>query len=259
MAAGDFAIMEFTGDDSPTQVRTVLVSAQSAHDRALHRALQSWFPSGSMTLITAREIAAIIATAEPDRKHPIRQWESTAIVEEAALGSTSDLELLQRMQKRRRATVTAEALQKARLAAETAGREGEALLNAFLASKKYPGAKTHEWVASKDPCSPFDFLISDARGRQRHVDAKSTQGAFENRIYLSAAEIRHAISSGIPYDIARLYKVGASGARLRIARDVASKLAPVLTSIESFLPGVSCDSLSFEPSFFEFEKKELSV
>jgi hypothetical protein len=145
----------------------------------------------------------------------------------------------------------------ARASAEKAGIAGERLLDLLMSSGKYPGVKKHVWSAQADPLSPFDFLVTDARGRQRHVDAKSTPGAFDNRIYLSAAEIRHALNSRVPYDIARLYLVNESTALVRIARDIATVLEPVGEILDGMPDDVSCDALSFAPAFFKFEARVL--
>jgi hypothetical protein len=93
----------------------------------------------------------------------------------------------------------------------------------------------------------------------RHIDAKSTRSEFDAKIFLSVGEIEHATTSVEPYDLYRLYKVSESGGRLRIARDVKSKLIPVVDALKRLPPGVRADSFSFKPSFFEFEPTEIKI
>jgi hypothetical protein len=259
VAVDDFVVMQFEGDDVPNVVRAVLISARKTQDKTLHAELDRWFPRGSMRVITAREIAAIAASAAPVSAHPFRQWDGAVLIEEAALGSTADIEALEKATKRARRPIEPAVLAKAKASAEKAGVEGERLLDLLMSSGRFPGAKSHTWTARTDPLSPYDFVITDAKGKLRHVDAKSTAGAFENRIYLSGAEIRHALTSGIPYDIARLFLVTGSTAKVRVARDIAVALEPLRAVFNALPAGVSCDALSFAPSFFVFETRVHSI
>lgn len=255
----DFVVMQFEGDEIPSVVRAVLISAKKAKDKTLHAELDRWFPKGSMRVITTRDIASIAAAAAPGSSHPFRQWEDAALVEEAALGSTVEIEALESSRRRARRPIDPAVLAKARASAEKAGIDGERLLDLLMSTGGFPRAKTHTWAAKTDPLSPYDFLTIDAKGRLRHVDAKSTAGAFENRIYLSGAEIRHALTSGVPYDIARLFLVSGSTAKVRIARDIAGSLEPFRAVFDALPQGVSCDALSFAPDFFDFEAKVYDI
>ena len=69
----------------------------------------------------------------------------------------------------------------------------------------------------------------------------------------------YAVDDDAPYDIFRLYQVTEESARLRIARDIGSRLRPVLDALKNVPHGASVDSLSFEPSFFDFEDEEYLI
>ena len=132
-------------------------------------------------------------------------------------------------------------------------------MDQFFRSRALPDVSSHEWIAQANAISPFDFRLTDKDGDERHVDAKSTSGRFANPVYMSIAEIRHAVHGGAPYDIFRLYNVKETSASLKIARNVGLQLASVLNTLKDIPEGVSVDSLSFEPSFFDFDSKDFSI
>lgn len=147
--------------------------------------------------------------------------------------------------RRARRGLTAVELQKAKANAEEVGRLGEELLDHHYAVATDPEISRHAWTSSTNAIAPYDFLLELRDGSHRHVDAKSTGGPFRNGIHLSIGEIRHATSSGVPYNLCRLFEVTGAGARFRIATDVATKFLPIIDAsgcCPRALPSTACRS-----------------
>jgi hypothetical protein len=73
------------------------------------------------------------------------------------------------------------------------------------------------------------------------------------------AEIQHAVSSGVPYQICRLYNVKDAGATFRVAPNIAPRLASIIEVLRAMPIGVKVDSLRFDPSFFDFGTHETTI
>jgi hypothetical protein len=257
VAPGDIAVMEFSGAGMPDAVTVVLLSATVPGDAATHAAFAHAFPGESMSVLTEEDVEKAIQAASTPADHPIRDWLDKDLLEELGLG---DGEATQRLLvKRKSRGVSAAELKKARAGAEAVGRLGEELLNYHFEALAGLEIRSSEWVADINAISPFDFLINCLDGTCRQVDAKSTAGSFGNPIHLSLSELQHAVVSGVPYDLYRLFNVHESGADLRVARDVAARLKPVLDSLKSLPKGVKVDSLSFNPDYFGFGPKEIAI
>lgn len=254
MAPGDFAIMEFTGTAVPTAARVVLIAAADPNDFAIHAALTALLPdeADSMEVLSAEKIESIIDLTKPSPDHPIRIWLDTAMLEELGNGDAVAVERLNLRRPGRGMSLID--LKASKISAERTGRLGEELLNQFFLSPSLPGLLRADWIADVNAISPFDFLLDFGSSNTRHADAKSTSGQFSNPVYLSIAEIRHAVNSGVPYDIFRLYEVKEETATLRIAFDVGPQLVCVLDSLKALPELVRVDALSFDPAFFNFEK-----
>ncbi len=259
MAEDDFVLLEFGGSTLPDTVSAVLIAAGEKEDAALHAGFLKLLPSltDSMCVLTEEKLQEIIDEASPAPSHPVRDWLEPELLEGVAIG---DAEAVAEVIKRRSGRgMSAADLKAAKASAERTGEIGEELLDGFLGSGADPRTQDHKWVAQENAISPYDFLVHEHGGSIRHVDAKSTSGDFDAPLYLSTAEIRHALGSGVPYDIYRLYSVRESGAKLRIARDVQARLTAVMAALESFPEGVRVDSLAFKPSFFDFGAEEFPV
>jgi hypothetical protein len=257
LAPEDIAIMEFTGTSAPSVIKVVLLAAGNPRDAATHAAFAAAFPGQSMSVLTEEVIEKVIGVAETPADHPIRDWLDKDLLEEIGHGDPDAAERL--LKKRKGRGLTAAELKKAKATAEKIGRLGEELLDYYFETAAPANVAVYEWVADVNAISPFDFKLTLDDGTARHVDAKSTGGAFNSPLYLSMSEIRHALGSGIPYDLCRLYNVTDSGATMRIAKDIASKLEPVLASLKGVPKGVNVDSLSFNPAYFDFDSKEIAI
>ncbi len=250
----DFALFEFGGNPLPDVVSAVLIAARHIEDAALHQHLQLMLPrkTDSMCVVTEDVLNAFIEAALPAEGHPIRDWLSADLLEGVAVGDSAAVEVINKRRAGR--GMTAEALKNAKAAAEKTGELGEELLDIFLAEGGLSHLESHNWTSQENAISPFDFLVRMTDGQIRHLDAKSTAAKFETPLYLSTAEIRHALSSDVPYDIFRLYEVNDDGANIRIARDIKKNLVELQIALQALPKGVRVDSLAFEPKFFNFEE-----
>jgi hypothetical protein len=258
LAPGDIAIMEFSGVGAPTAMKAVLLSASHPDDAAVHAAFDTAFPGRMMSVISEDQIEEVIRAGAPSPDHPIRDWLDKDVLEEVGRGSGAAIELLAR--RRRGRGLSRSELQRAKVNAEAIGRLGEVLLDYHLgtASPSHDHA-FHVWTADTNAISPYDFELTKPDGSVVHADAKSTAGTFNNPIHLSLAEIQHALTSDVPYRICRLYSVTEMQAKLRVANDVAARLAPLAATISTLPAGVKFDSLSFDPDFFGFEQTEYTI
>ncbi|MEY4977938.1 MAG: hypothetical protein RLZZ352_208 [Pseudomonadota bacterium] len=252
---GDFALFEFFGDPLPVAVKVVLAAAAEVPDQGLHRELENLLPgrNASMCEVSELQLEAILAAAAPPADHPIREWLVEIEMEQIGDGNGQVLERINRQRPKRGLSQTE--LKASKEAAERIGLQGEVLLDHFLIHQAGELADTlasHVWVAQENAISPFDFQLKLTDGSERHVDAKSTSGGFSGTIFLSIGEARHALDSGVPYDLYRLFYVTETSAQMRIARDIAAKLRPVVSLLDGLPPGVSVDKLSFAPDFFAF-------
>lgn len=255
LAPGDFAIMEFVGAALPRAVSVVLIAAGHREDSSVHSALQPFlpFPDDSMKTLSEDDLRSVVNIADPSVDHPIRDWLDTDLLEEVGQGDATAAETLNKRRPGR--GLSPSDFKASKDSAERTGRLGEELLDQFLRSPGLPDVLSYEWVAQTNAISPFDFRLGAEGDGERHADAKSTSGKFENPIYLSIAEVRHAVEDGVPYDIFRLYDVKETSAFLKIAKDVGPRLALVLTSLKGMPAGVRVDSLSFDPLFFDFDSE----
>lgn len=253
LAPGDFAIMEFFGAAMPTAVKVVLIAKGHVEDAFVHAQCLSMLPnfSDSMKVLSDEQIAEILKNSDPSPLHPIHEWLDTGLLENLGNGDPEAAEILNKRRPGR--GISPSDFKAAKDASEKIGQLGEELLDQFFQTEGWPGLAAHQWTAQVNAISPYDFLLTFDSAIERHADAKSTSGGFSNRIHLSIAEIKHAVASDIPYDIFRLYNVKDTSAMLRVARDIKPKLLPVLDSLTAIPTGANVDSLSFDPSFFEFD------
>lgn len=253
---GDYAILEFEGDDAPSGVKIVLVAKDVPADARIHAELYDRFPVGSMWAISVDTIQEVVAAASPAAGHPLNDWVDGDTIEDAVLGGAEGAAAIS---KRRGARgMSPEDFIRALRRAEVTGLVGEELLNAWLDERQsIAEIDSFEWVSSSNAISPYDFLVSPKAGQIRLIDAKSSSGAFGNPIHLSFRELQTAVEGKDPYDIYRLYEVSEAGGKMRIAADVRQSLEPVLAALRILPHGVSVDSISIRPENLVFSGEVL--
>jgi len=246
---GDLAIMEFIGAASPSSIRMVLLAQGSRDDALFYQSLSDKCADRSMVVLDAEELesAIRIAKSEAVDEHPILDLLDTPDLHEAVLG---DPDAIHRLQKRRKSRgVSHEELKRNRKMAQQVGELGEYVLNDYLANQ----GLAYAWDASVNAVSPFDFSLLDGDVVTRVLDAKSTAGPFENRIFVSLPELLEAVEGSVPYDLYRLYEVRDSHAKLRICRNIRGAASEILESLGSVPAGVRVPGVMIDPSWLPFD------
>lgn len=243
----DLAVLAFTGRGKPRHVQLVLLASQASEDTALVDYFRRAFPKRppkTMHPIEADDILEALKLTGVPNDHPLRflvlSPEDADLVEDAALGGSAGIIARRRGQRPR---VSAKEITSRRTAAESVGREGEALLNGYFDRI----GVDFEWTAEPehgDGFAPFDFDIRGGPLAGR-VDAKTTQGPFERAFHLSLGEIVEAAESQLAFRIARIYLLGGDGARMRISDDI-SRLAQRLLSAHdaAMFGGIKADAFT---------------
>jgi hypothetical protein len=251
LVPGDFALLGFAGDVTPTTANVVLVAGVLPDDAGLHAELARRFAEGSMWVLDDELVQEILSAASPPAGHPLYDWADTSLLEDAVLGGVAGAEAINGRRGNR--GVSPEDFMRSRRNAEATGVAGEELLNAWLDKELLQGQiKAFEWTASINAVAPYDFKVIDAADQIRVIDAKSTVGGFGNPVHLSLMELRAAVQGSAPYDICRLYAVTEDGGKMRVARDVGSSLQHILATLTALPEGVSIDSISVRPEILDF-------
>jgi hypothetical protein len=250
IAPGDLAIMVFKGDLAPSGMDLIIVSQEDPSDAALHAELSSLFGNKSMMAVSPGIVANSAAAAAVPDGHPIfiaaADPEIDAALEDAAQGGEAGTSKLLKNKKGKK--VSAADLAKAKSKAELTGRDGEGLVNAYLASLLAAGGiSAYDWTSSQNAVSPYDFVTYEA-GTKTLIDAKATGGDFDNPIHLSLSEVVEAAGE-TPYRIYRVFNLNEDGGKLRISDDI-RPMAQALKDIhEKHIPnGVRVDSFSIAAS-----------
>jgi len=244
---GDLAIIAFNGVTVPTAMDLILISQAAPNDQAALAALSSLFGNRSMIQVTSAQIAAAIAGMGIESEHPIHiaatDLESESALEDAAQGGPTGTEKLLRSRNAR--PVSDAELAKAKANAARIGREGEALVNAWLAAEVTAGRLAqYTWVSAVNAVAPFDFESFSARGERSLLDAKSTAGPFGNILHLSLAEIV-AAAGDLPYRIVRVSELDDDGGRLRLSHEIGMFARTLKEIHEAHMPaGVRVDGFS---------------
>ena len=259
---GDMAIMVFKGETSPSGMDLILVSQKEPADTGLHSALSALFGNKSMIAVTPAQITAAASTASVPESHPVliaaADPEMEAALEDAAQGGLEGTGKL--LTNRASRKISKADLTKTKVKAELTGQDGEGLLNGYLAALRASGhLADYKWAAAENAISPFDFDITDTLGQRTLIDAKATNGPFENAIHLSLAEVIEA-AGPIPYRIYRLFELDADGGKLRKSDNI-TLLAQKLKLIhETHMPaGIRVDGFSVNPSALSWSAEEILV
>ncbi|MET0084740.1 MAG: hypothetical protein ABW079_17195 [Sedimenticola sp.] len=259
MAEGDFAVISFEGDDEPNGVSILFIGEGYPEDGSLHSVFVDKFGMkprvDSMRAVDVDTLIDLASEADIAEDHSFYTFIDESDLEDAVLGGGDGLINLRKRRKGK--GITREEFEKARKRAERNGQLGEELLDQhfglLVQSGEIPGYK---WVARTDPYGPFDFTINDGDEELRKLDAKSTDGPFENRIHLSLGELVEMANSKVPYDIYRLYSMTEETAKLRISKDSGSFARSILGKVQDLPEGVSIKGISLEPGVMTFGEEQ---
>jgi hypothetical protein len=257
---GDLAVMAFRGVETPRGLDLVLVSRAAPADAAALSALSPLIGRRSMIEVQPTQIESAIAGFDIADDHPVRlaavDTRTESALEDAAQGGPIGTETLLRIRNVR--PVSDAELAKAKANAARIGREGEALVNAWLAAEAAAGRLAkYTWVSAVNAVAPFDFESFSAKGERSLLDAKSTAGPFGNILHLSLAEIV-AAAGDLPYRIVRVSELDDDGGRLRFSHEIGTFARTLKAIHEAHMPAgvrvdgfsVTTDALTWEPEVY---------
>lgn len=256
----DVAIMVFKGEPAPNRMDLILISQDDTADAGLHKALTALFGNRSMVELTASELAAA-AQGTVSESHPVTivaaDPEVEAALEDAAQGGFEGTKKLLKSKAARK--ISASDLAKAKAKGERTGQDGEGLVNGHLAAELAAGRiASYKWTSAENAIAPFDFEVTDAAGEQTLIDAKATDGKFENAIHLSLAEIIEAADAS-SYVIYRVYEISEDGAKLKKSHNIRPLALELKGLHDSHIPnGIRVDSFSVNTSVLSWES-EISI
>ena len=253
LAIGDLVLFRFRGDQAPTEVDVLLISA--AVEPAIHAPLDAIVPKGRRTMVpvTAAQIETLLTGVAVPEGHALHDLEYDPEIEEAveevALGGAPAATLAKKRGGRR---LTPAELAQAREEAQRIGADGEELLNSWLAAQEEAEEITDlDWASQRDAAAPYDFRFRHATDGQVKMDAKSTTGPFGRALHLSLGEALEAADAAARYDIARIHSIDEDGAKLRIAEGIGDFARSILAGIT--LPaGVRIDGFSIDPALLKW-------
>lgn len=250
LVADDFVVFGFDGANGlPTAVYMVLLSQSEAVDAPLLNQVTAIVGGRSMAEVSATQLQAIVQMSPAN--HPIRELletERDEALQEAALGSASGAEKLLRNPSTRR--MSAEALARARLAAEEAGRNGEVLVDIWLRREVREGRLAGAvWVSERNAVNPWDFEVTELSGSVVRIEVKSTTGPFERDLHISQSEVVFAAQNGSERtELWRVFAISSDGGWLRINRDIRTFVKRITTAAANLPAGVVPDGYSIRPA-----------
>lgn len=252
---GDLVVMSFNGDPVPTEASLLFVAYGHPDDVLLHAALDELISGGKRTMVplSSGDLEAVAAAVSLTANHPFPD----AVLGDIKADFESDLFGIGagvRWAKRgRQRNVTAVELVQARTNAQRIGRDGEILVNAYLATLVYGGTLSEAtWVADKNAAAPLDFHATWSNGDGHCIDAKTTTGPFQRNFHISAAEIAYAANSAEPYYIFRVFELGEEGAMLRVSDDIRPAAQTLIKSLSGLTAGYEPDSFSVDPNYLNW-------
>jgi hypothetical protein len=254
----DIAVMDFIGNEQPTEIHINFVAADEAADGQLHEELGRYLgnPRGNMKRVTREELTRIVKAANPVSEHPINRFILNDDIIEAVQG---DSQARLRVYRHTGRLLTSDELKKAKQNAEDIGRMGEELIDSYLQHQLDTGTiAEYEWISFQNAIAPFDFKIVEKNGTTLYVDVKSTKNDFNVPLHISTAEIFTMATIKERYSIYRVYNLSKAGGKLRIAHDMRGYAQSVLDAFKYLPVGTQADSISCAPDVLSFsEESEL--
>lgn len=259
LAPRDIAVLRFHGETLPEgDIDALFVQASDPTDGPLHALLEAVMGGRSMVAFDEPALAHAIAAAGLPAGHSANAFIADPELEvELAEAATGGEAAIRRVVARRAGRpVTAEALARAKAAAEQTGRDGETLVAAYLAdagARNPFGSFSFEWVSQANSVAPLDFRTSAKGGmlgdRIESIDVKATRNGFERELHISIGEVREAAGSPHPYRLFRVYDLTAEGAKLRRSGDIRAFAQALRDAHDAAMPrGVTVDCFSVAPA-----------
>ncbi len=253
----NIAIIEFFGRRVPTGGRIAFVCAPLPGDGALFAELHRLLGQRKMVERDRETLRYAFDRVGLPADHPLRQFlqepeqgDTPGYEAEAAANGVAAARRRARGTRGRRG-VTAQQHADWRSAAELVGTRGEEVAHYHLS--RMDGVTDVVWASvQEDFYSPYD-LRANRGGVEMKIEVKSTAYGFEEPINISIGELEEAARCEGPYELWRLYEVGAGRGTLRVCPDVQVFARGVLDALQPVdRLGVSVDKLSFSPQLIEF-------
>lgn len=140
--------------------------------------------------------------------------------------------------------------------AEENGLMGELFINKYLCNLKSQGKiREIEWVSEMNKFSAYDFCLTDLNNERVLLDVKSTNGEFDQRMFISYNEMQQMAYGNERYDIYRVYKIQGDTANLRILRNIRGFAKEILDVLGQLPKGVNPQNISVLPSLLSFDSE----
>lgn len=247
----DIAVIEFAGQEFPTEVRAVFVARGLTQDASLYEKLDQFLGDLRMAALTYPELENFVRTAGVGHEHPVNGLLLTEqALEDTALGGSKVVEKLRA--RHAKPKISRADLQRALETADENGQLGERFVEGWLRSRRDTGEITdYRWVSQEDATSTYDF---DARtgATEIRVDAKSTTGEFERDIHLSLSQLKFMAEEGKEFWLCRVYEIKGNSAKMRVKRGLGDFAQAVLAPFANLPAGVQVDSVAVEPAVLAF-------
>lgn len=141
------------------------------------------------------------------------------------------------------------------------GREGEVLIDLFLASQKASGQiLSYQWMNQNEESGlPYDFCFENVNGHFTYLDVKTTDYRFEQKMVFSNQEIAFASEHNDSYCIYRVYCDEHGNRLLRICIDSEGLFHQINRKTDAYkdeiidLANVQTIKLALSPCDFTFE------
>jgi hypothetical protein len=269
LQVGDLALMGFGGKETPTSVDVVLVSRSIASNADILRELDAQLKKGikppkkelkspkpsrdSMARVDRADLKAIAEGIPLPVGHPVWQLlddpDLAPMIEAAVAQGPATVARVwhQRTGRPMTATDLTGALERA----SKLGMDGEKVVERWLAgaATELGAAAAQSTAATTSVTHPYDFALLDGAGDEvARIEVKTTAGRWNTDFYMSRNELATAAASPIPYRIARVSELGATGSWLRLSEDLSAKAKEIKDAFpDDTAPGARVGSVMMTP------------
>lgn len=131
------------------------------------------------------------------------------------------------------------------------GYKGEKLVFHHLQGEK--NISNLKWISEEYPRAPYDITFTDNDNHTCYIDVKSTEGNFNNKIYISYTELL-AMQDYERYQIYRVYDVNESytKAYLQISENLQNFAKGIVEILSKLSQEISSDGISLSPNVLKF-------
>ncbi len=255
---GDFAIMAFDGDTTPTLLNLVLLAIAEPSDKAACDNAAALLGTRSMIALDAAKVLALMKGVAPE--HPVARLLDPDVAEDdlisAVEGVAGAVESLK--QRRQARPISAEELARARERAAQIGRDGEALVNDWLEAENEAGRiSSFRWASDENAVESFDFEVVPGT-EMEWWDVKTTTGDFDRPFHISTGEVVACAGAPGPYRVARVWDLEAAP-MMQQSGDLRAWATAVIASMDHTPAGVTVDGFTVQPGSLPWEGEPVAL